>query len=112
MTEHAITLLLCDNRQPLDAPILSSDSIVGLPMKRERMRNFAAVHDIQIDAEIVLELEKGVDMEFVVDAAVEKVQSIGAAKILCPDAHGLNDAGILQALETRLARLGKALTTV
>jgi hypothetical protein len=111
MPEHAITLLLCDNRQPLEPPAVSADSIIALPLKRERMRNFATVKDIELDGEVVVELEKGIDLEFVVQSTVHKLQLMGdATNVLCPDSASLRDAGILQALEIQLARVGKTLT--
>jgi hypothetical protein len=61
---------------------------------------------------VIIELEKGISMNFLIDAAVHKVQAIGAAKIPCPDAAGFNEAGILQSVEYRLAQLGKELTPV
>lgn len=99
---RAITLLLCDNRQPLTTTPLSADSLPALALKRHRMRKYAADEEIRLEGEVLIELEKGIDFDFLIDRTIHQIAQHDADVVICPDLRSLHEAGLLPALEARL----------
>jgi hypothetical protein len=110
-------LTLCDSRVPLpdgefDSEAIGWDSVVTLPTKRQALRKFAAASGVTVEGDVVLELEKDVDLDFVLDAVVHKIWLLAPETVLTLDAAGLREAGLLDVLAKRLSRLGIKLVSV
>lgn len=108
-------VLLCDNRKPmpeLTDPVVDKpepldwDSVVGLPLKRDLLRKFVRLQPVEVVGDVVIELERDSDMEYVVQHAVHHIWCTGARVALTSDGASLADCGLLQALRTRLQKLG------
>ncbi len=107
--EHAVLLLLCDSRKllrPLDPAspeTLDANSVFALPRKRELLRGYAKKHAINIEGEVIVELELGVDMQFLIDATLPKIMRFDCDSVLSVDSSGLAEAGILHVLANNLS---------
>jgi hypothetical protein len=113
MSGKAVLLLLCDNRSPWPSPqeiaqgrTLSPDSVAALPLKRDNLRRFANLAHFSIEGEVIMELEKATDMEFVVNATVHKLSQSSGEKVICGDRASLEEAGIYSVLQRRLQEEG------
>jgi hypothetical protein len=113
MSGKAVLLLLCDNRSSWPSPqeivagaTLSPDSVAALPLKRDHLRKFADQSHLSVEGEVILELEKATDMEFVVNATVQKLSQSNGEKVICGDRSSLEEAGIFGVLQRRLQDKG------
>jgi hypothetical protein len=113
MSDKAVLLLLCDNRSPWPSPqeiqagaTLSPDSVAALPLKRDHLRRYANLAHMAIEGEVLVELEKSSNMEFIVNATVNKLRQSNDATILCADRRALEEAGIYTVLQNRLEEHG------
>jgi hypothetical protein len=110
-------LTLCDSRVPMPegefAPeAIEWNSVVTLPTKRQALRKFAAASGVTVEGDVVMELEKDIDLDFVLDAVVHKIWLLAPETVLTMDANGLREAGLLDVLAKRLTRLGIKLVSV
>lgn len=106
--EHAVLLLLCDSRKPLlpldcESPeTLDANSVFALPRKREMLRTYSMKHDIDIEGEVIIELELGVDMQFLIDSTIAKIMKFDCDSVLSVDGAGLAEAGLFHVLSNNL----------
>ena len=105
MNNTSQLLILADSRTPLpdaqavaSGTLLSTDSIVGIPLKREALHRWAAQNGIDLDGESVVEVEADTDPGFLVDAIIQKLRQHDAFHVLTLDTSLLNDLAITEAL--------------
>ncbi len=107
--EQTVLLLLCDSRKPLGPVDINSpaaldpNAVFALPSKRELLRVYARKHEISIEGEVIVELELGVDMQFLIDSAIAKIVGFDCDSVLSVDCPGLEEAGVLHVLSNNLA---------
>jgi hypothetical protein len=113
MMEEVIMLMLCDSRAPLSTAALGGEvigpnSVFALPEKRHRLRQHSAGRSIV--GEVIIELERDSNLEFLVEAAVHQAYLTGGDTVVCLDRAGLDEVGIYDLLALRLAEKGLILS--
>lgn len=113
MNNIAQLLIFADSRTPMpDAEavargtVLSTDSIVGIPLKREALHRWAAENGIDLDGESVIEIERGVDPDFLIDATIQRLRQHDALHVLTLDGGLLDELSIGEALRDAGRRCG------
>lgn len=113
MNNTAQLLIFVDSRVPLpDAEavargtVLSTDAIVGIPLKREALHRWAAENGIELDGESVIEIEPGVDPDFLIDATIQRLRQHDALHVLTLDGGLLDELSIGEALRDAGRRCG------
>lgn len=79
--------------------VLSTDSIVGLPLKREALHRWAAENGIEVRGEVVVEVEPDVDPEFFIESTVHRLRQNDALHVLTLDRALIDDAAGYEALQ-------------
>lgn len=113
MNHTAQLLIFADSRTPMpDAEavargtVLSTDAIVGIPLKREALHRWAAENGIALDGETVIEIEPGVDPGFLIDLAIQQLRQNDALHVLTLDGGLLDELSIGEALRDAGRRCG------